>query len=84
MDVIDVLVFLGSDDKGDCIINDHTYGPFNGKGFSQMFELPSFVRRSNGHNWCEYLMWDRYEDSDYPEKLVKKYSKPDQREKILC
>lgn len=46
--------------------------------YGQMFEDPTWVQRRNGveygePNWCEYLMWDRAKNSDYPMMLGYKY-----------
>ena len=42
-----------------------------------MFEPPTWCSDSNDEypepNWCEYLMWDRAYDSDYPMMLGYKY-----------
>jgi hypothetical protein len=35
--------------------------------YTKMFEEPSWC--SDDNNWCEYLMWDRSDNSDYPIKL---------------
>ena len=40
--------------------------------YGEMFESPSWFDE-NSSNWCEYLMWDRFEGYGLPEKLVKKY-----------
>lgn len=40
--------------------------------YGQMFEDPSWYDEKSS-NWCEYLMWDRFEGYGLPDKLVKKY-----------
>lgn len=44
------------------------------KPYHQMAEWPSWTTESGGEPmWCEYLMWDRAKDSEYPMKLAYKY-----------
>lgn len=47
----------------------------NPKPYEQMAEFPSwFPEKSNGEPmWCEYLMWDRAKDINYPMLLAYKY-----------
>lgn len=47
----------------------------NPKPYEQMAEWPSwFPEKSNGEPmWCEYLMWDRAKDINYPMLLAYKY-----------
>lgn len=46
----------------------------NAKPYHQMAEWPSWTDESGGEPmWCEYLMWDRAKDSEYPMKLMYKY-----------
>lgn len=47
----------------------------NPKPYEQMAEWPSwFPEKSNGEPmWCEYLMWDRARDNNYPIMLAYKY-----------
>ena len=68
VDVNDVLVEVGSD------YNDQSY-VFSNKNdvFGEMFEWPSWCDKGES-NWCEFMMWDRDEDSDYPKALVRKYN----------
>lgn len=42
--------------------------------FGALFEYPSWYKDSDGEpNWCEYLLWNRAKDSDYPMLLAYKY-----------
>jgi hypothetical protein len=73
VDVLNVLVNIDSDDKGNCVIceNNRFHNPY-----AEMFECPSWCcdEDNKTSNWCEYLMWDRHEDFvDMPKKLVSKY-----------
>lgn len=43
------------------------------ESYDKMFEKPSWVNDSDEPNWCEYLMWDRGIDSNYPMSLEFKY-----------
>lgn len=67
--VEDILVRISGFD-GSVVIDDE-------KPFYEMFEDPSWIVHEKGKedsvNWCEYLMWDRAKDSDYPLKLAYKY-----------
>ena len=46
----------------------------NAKPYEQMAEWPSWTDVSGGEPmWCEYLMWSRAKDSEYPMKLAYKY-----------
>lgn len=43
------------------------------KAFDEMFENPSWCNKDGEPNWCEYLLWDRAKNSDYPMLLGYKY-----------
>lgn len=43
------------------------------KSFSQLFEDPTWCNDTGEPNWCEYLLWDRANNSDYPMLLAYKY-----------
>ena len=62
------MVEVGSD------YNDQSY-IFSNKNdvFGEMFEEPSWYDAGES-NWCEFMMWDRDEDSDYPKALARKYN----------
>lgn len=46
----------------------------NAKPYEQMAEWPSWTDIANGEPmWCEYLMWERAKDHDYPMLLTYKY-----------
>ena len=64
--VSDILVRL-TDGNGNLLIDER-----NG-AFHDMFELPSWVKRSNESNWCEYLMWDSEYQTMYPAVLAYRY-----------
>ena len=69
VEVFNVLVNINSNDKGSCVIReDDKYDNV----YAKMFENPSWLNNAES-NWCEYLMWDRHEESYMPAKLVKHY-----------
>lgn len=41
--------------------------------YTKMLEEPSWYRSSDSVNWCEYLMWEEFEDGQPPIGLVRKY-----------
>ena len=41
--------------------------------FSELFEDPSWCNKDGEPNWCEFMMYDRAKDSDYPMLLAYKY-----------
>lgn len=53
------------------LIQDDTYGKYY-----EMFETPTWCYDDDEYhepNWCEYLMWERSKNSDYPMMLAYKY-----------
>lgn len=63
-----VLVEISGYGKHD-IITDN-YGVYY-----DMFEIPSWCNKTGEPNWCEYLMWNRYDDWSLPlEHIVKYYN----------
>ena len=68
VNVNDVLVEVSADDI------DHAYILRNENNvFGEMFEEPSWYDAGES-NWCEFMMWDRADDSDYPKALARKYN----------
>lgn len=65
--VRDVLIRVRSLD-GEMTINED-------EKFGNLEEDPSWVKRNKDYEpaWCEYLMWDRAKESEYPMKLEFKY-----------
>ena len=43
------------------------------KVFDGLFEDPSWCNDTGEPNWCEFMMWDRAKNSDYPMLLAYKY-----------
>ena len=43
------------------------------KSFSQLFEDPTWCNDTGEPNWCEFMMYDRAKNSDYPMLLAYKY-----------
>ena len=43
------------------------------KVFDEMFEDPSWCNDTGEPNWCEFMMYDRAKNSDYPMLLAYKY-----------
>lgn len=69
VEVYNVLVKIDSDDKGSRVICENDDYD---NAYARMFEIPSWCSNEES-NWCEYLMWDRCEESYMPAKLVKYY-----------
>lgn len=51
------------------------------KVFDGMFEDPSWCNKDGEPNWCEYLLWDRAKNSDYPMLLGYKYFADEENDK---
>lgn len=68
--VEDVLVEVSGQGKSSVIRN-----PYLQKStvYGQMFEYPSWSNDTGEPTWCEYLMYDRAKNSDYPMILGYKY-----------
>ncbi len=50
--------------------------------FGALFEDPSWYKDSDGEpNWCEYLLWNRAKNSDYPMLLAYKYFNDEDNDK---
>ena len=83
VDVEDVLVEIKGYDKKALVRNPEVKPRYKSKWFygttyGQMHEEPTWVQNrkgdgTGGPNWCEYLMWDRAKNSDYPMGLMYKY-----------
>lgn len=43
------------------------------KSFDQLYEEPSWCNGDGELNWCEYLLYDKAKNSDYPMLLAYKY-----------
>lgn len=41
--------------------------------FNNLFENPSWMNDDGEVNWCEYMLYPRAKDSDYPMMLAYKY-----------
>lgn len=66
--VHDILVSVKGYEKS-TIIQDKEYGKFY-----YMFEDPTWITNGKSEpNWCEYLLWDRAKNYDYPMMLAYKY-----------
>lgn len=65
--VSEILVSIESENK--CILLE------DADQFADMFEEPSWFPTNETHEptWCEYLMWDRAKNSDWPVQLLYKY-----------
>lgn len=50
--------------------------------FGSMFEYPTWCKTDSGEpNWCEFMIWDRAKDSDYPMMLAYKYYRDEENDK---
>ena len=53
--------------------------------FNDLFEDPTWCNDSkDGYkepNWCEFMMWDRAKDSNYPMTLAYKYFNDEENDK---
>lgn len=75
VDIEDVLVEIKGYDKSTIIKNTNIQNKkYSYKGvFDGLFEMPSWCNDSGEVAWCEYLMWNRAKNSDYPMLLGYKY-----------
>lgn len=77
VDVEDVLVEIKGYEHSAIIRNSNIQGKRSWETvYGQMNEKPTWCYNDNEihePNWCEYLMWDRAKDSDYPMMLGYKY-----------
>ena len=51
------------------------------KVFDGLFEDPSWCNDTGEPNWCEYLLYDRAKNSDYPMLLAYKYFADEENDK---
>lgn len=49
--------------------------------FDGLYEDPSWCNDTGEVNWCEYLLWDRAKDSNYPMMLAYKYFDDEENDK---
>lgn len=49
--------------------------------FNGLFEDPSWCNNNKEPNWCEFMMYDRAKNSDYPMKLAYKYFSDEENNK---
>lgn len=74
VDVEDVLVEVKGYEHSSLIRNPHIQKENTWKTvYGQMFEDPSWCNDTGEPNWCEYMMYDRAKNSDYPMLLAYKY-----------
>lgn len=75
VDIEDVLVEVKGYDKSTIIRNTYIQRKKYSyrKVFDEMFEDPSWCNGTGEPNWCEYLLWDRAKNSNYPILLGYKY-----------
>ena len=75
VDIEDVLVEVKGYDKSTIIRNTYIQRKKYSyrKVFDGLFEDPSWCNDTGEPNWCEYLLWDRAKNSDYPMLLAYKY-----------
>jgi hypothetical protein len=74
VEVENVLVEIKGYKKSAIIRNtDNIYG--------KMFEWPSWCNDTKEPTWCEYLMWERMDNSDYPRVLGYKYIVSEENDK---
>ena len=71
----DVLVEVKGYDKSTIIRNTYIQRKKYSyrKVFDGLFEDPSWCNDTGEPNWCEFMMWDRAKNSDYPMLLAYKY-----------
>lgn len=76
--IVDSVLVTVQDDFGKRVIITDKDNNFN-----NLFEIPSWCA-DNKHGepaWCEYLMWESLERSDYPAVLAYKYYEDDKNDK---
>lgn len=75
IDIDDVLVEINGYGKSTLIRNTNIKRKKYSwhKVFSELFEDPTWCNKTGEPNWCEYLMYDRAKNSDYPMLLAYKY-----------
>ena len=75
VDIEDVLVEVKGYDKSIVIRNYNIQGKKYSyhKVFDGLFEDPSWCNDTGEPNWCEFMMYDRAKNSDYPMLLAYKY-----------
>lgn len=71
----DVLVEINGYDKSSIIRNDNVKSKKNSwkKVFDDIFEDPTWVNEGGEPNWCEFMLWDRMKNSNYPMLLGYKF-----------
>lgn len=84
VEVEDVLVKIDGQDKNIIIMNDELKNGYDTK-FGQMYETGNFKDLKNGLgdeiNWCEYLLYPKAKNSDYPMLLAYKYFNDEENDK---
>ena len=75
VDIEDVLVEVKGYDKSTIIRNTNIQRKKYSyrKVFDGLFENPSWCNDTGEPNWCEFMMYDRAKNSDYPMLLAYKY-----------
>ena len=83
VDVEDVLVEVKGYDKSTIIRNTNIQRKKYSyrKVFDSLFESPSWCNDTGEPNWCEYLLWDRAKNSNYPMLLGYKYFADEENDK---
>lgn len=85
VDVSDVLVEVKDYEKTSLIRNPYLKRKESWNTvYGQMNEKPTWCYNKgecSEPNWCEYLMWDRAKNSDYPMMLVYKYFADEENDK---
>lgn len=84
IEVEDVLVKIDDYDKSKIIMNDELKNSYDTK-FGQMYETGNFKDLKNELgdeiNWCEYLLYPKAKNSDYPMLLAYKYFNDEENDK---
>ena len=83
VDIEDVLVEVKGYDKSTIIRNSYIQRKKYSyrKVFDGLFEDPSWCNDTGEPNWCEYLLWNRAKNSDYPMLLGYKYFADEENDK---